>query len=226
MWLVTSCSCPTGKPPHVTGHIMQLSNRQTASSDWSHHGTVQQASHLMWLVTTWNCPIYTQRTKTTQLHGMLAYMKHNLRLFKKKLSKIIYSKQCMPTVMFLCVSCTCNDFTSKCFSICHSCSELCFQCRQFSAPVKCPEKTLEGERARRMLFIPWLSASTHAVLALMRMNALGPQMEVSDSRIYTGKFPSHPCCVTNDELRESHWPNLWHTLQESQWKELLPFGQD
>ena len=31
-------------------------NRQTASCDWAHHAAVQQASRLMWLVTSCSCP--------------------------------------------------------------------------------------------------------------------------------------------------------------------------
>ena len=229
---ITSCSCPTGKPPHVTGHIMQLSNRQATSCDWSHHAAVQQASHLMWLVASCSCPSYTQCSKTTQLHGMLTYMKHNLRLFKKKLSKIIYSKQCMPTVLFLCVRYTYNDFTSQMFQHTPFLQWIIFLTLSVFCSCQMSTENYWTRESKKNAFhtmVFCFSASPHTVLAL------NCQRWEWTHLVLKQKFPIHAFTLENFPAThvvsqwwtaESHWPNLWHTLQESQWKELLPFGQD
>ena len=94
----------------------------------------------------------------------------------------------------------------KCFNIHHSCSELCFQCCQFSAPVKCPQKTIERERARRMLSIPWFSASTHAVLALNCQRWEWTHLVLKRSFRFTHlqwKISQPPMLCHNDELRKA-----------------------
>ena len=215
--------------PHVTGHIMQPSNRPTASCDWSHHAAVQQASRLMWLVTICSCPSYTQCSKTTQPHGMLTYMKHNLRLFKKKLSKIIYSKQCMPTVLFLCVRCTYNDFTSQMFQHTPFLQWIMFSVLSIFCSCQMSTENYWTRESKKnafhtMVFCKYTRCACFE-LSKMRMNALGPQTKFPIHAFTVENFPATHV-VSQWWTAESHWPNLWHTLQESQWKELLPFGQD